>query len=335
MSPANAHLGRRPAPRGAPKTKDFPDMKTLTLGRTDIRVPDLCLGTMTFGNQTPEDDAHRQIDMSLEAGVNFIDTAEMYPVNPVRKETVGRSEEVIGNWIAKSGRRAETVIATKVSGDTQMVRDGRGYDGKIVREAVDASLRRLKTDVIDVLEAMAEMVKAGKVRAFGLSNEGAWGTLHWISLAEEIGAPRVATVQNEYSLLCRLYDTDMAETSVMEDITLLSFSPLAAGLLTGKYQNGAIPEGSRMAINGNLGGRKTERVFPAVQAYLDVAAKHGLDPVHMAIAWQRSRPFPISAIFGATTSAQLEHILAGKDLVLGKEVIKDLEAAHRQHPMPY
>ena len=266
---------------------------------------------------------------------------------------------------------AETVIATKVAGDTAQVRDGKGYDGKIVREAVDASLRRLQTDVIDVyqlhwpmrgsymfrqnwhydprgkrrgevvehmvevLEAMAEMVKAGKVRAFGLSNEGAWGTLHWISLAEEIGAPRVATVQNEYSLLCRLYDTDMAETSVMEDITLLSFSPLAAGLLTGKYQNGTIPEGSRMSLNGNLGGRKSDRVFPAVQAYLDVAARHGLDPVHMAIAWQRSRPFPISAIFGATTSAQLEHILAGKDLVLGKEVIDGLEAAHRQHPMPY
>ena len=346
-------------------------MKTLTLGRTDIRVPDLCLGTMTFGNQTPEADAHRQIDMSLEAGINFIDTAEMYPVNPVRKETVGLSEEVIGDWIAKTGRRAEAVIATKVAGDTNMVRDGRGYDGTIVREAVEASLKRLRTDVIDlyqlhwpmrgsymfrknwhydprgkrraevmehmaeVLEAMADLVKAGKVRAFGLSNEGAWGTLHWISLAEQMGAPRVATVQNEYSLLCRLYDTDMAETAVMEDVTLLSFSPLGAGLLTGKYQNGAIPEGSRMSLNGNLGGRKTERVFPAVQAYLDVAAKHGLDPVHMAMAWQRSRPFPISAIFGATTSAQLEHILAGKDLVLGKEVIGDLEAAHRQHPMPY
>ena len=127
-------------------------MKTLTLGRTDIRVPDLCLGTMTFGNQTPEADAHRQIDMSLEAGLNFIDTAEMYPVNPVRKETVGRSEEVIGNWFARTGRRAETVIATKVAGDTAQVRDGKGYDGKIVREAVDASLRRLQTDVIDVYQ---------------------------------------------------------------------------------------------------------------------------------------------------------------------------------------
>ncbi len=346
-------------------------MKTLTLGRTDIRVPDLCLGTMTFGNQTPEADAHRQIDMSLESGINFIDTAEMYPVNPVRKETVGLSEEVIGNWIAKTGRRAETVIATKVSGDTQQVRDGRGYDGKIVREAVDASLKRLQTDVIDVyqlhwpmrgsymfrqnwhydprgkrraevvehmvevLEAMADLVKAGKVRAFGLSNEGAWGTLHWISLAEQIGAPRVATVQNEYSLLCRLYDTDMAETSVMEDVTLLAFSPLAAGLLTGKYQNGAIPAKSRMSLSRDLGGRKTERAFEAIDAYLDIARKHGLDPTQMALAWCKTRPFMGSIIFGSTTMEQLKVCLGAADLELSDEVLDDINAAHRAHPMPY
>ena len=346
-------------------------MKTLTLGRTDIRVPDLCLGTMTFGNQTPEADAHRQIDMSLEAGLNFIDTAEMYPVNPVRKETVGRSEEVIGNWFARTGRRAETVIATKVAGDTAQVRDGKGYDGKIVREAVDASLRRLQTDVIDVyqlhwpmrgsymfrqnwsydpskqdrqqtldnmadvLDGMAELVKQGKVRAFGLSNESAWGTIRWMDVAAQMGAPRVASVQNEYSLLCRLYDTDMAEMAVNEDVTLLSFSPLACGLLTGKYQNDVIPAGSRRSIGPDLGGRMTPRTLPTVQVYLDIAAKHGIAPDHMAMAWQRTRTFPISAIFGTTTATQLEHLLEGRNMELSSEILEEISAAHRAHPMPY
>ncbi len=347
-------------------------MKHIPLGRTDILVSDWCLGTMTFGNQTPQDDAHNQIDMAVDAGINFLDTAEMYPVNPIRAETVGKSEEVIGNWLAKTGRRDDVVIATKVSGNNPgWVREGRGYDGTVIREAVETSLKRLQTDVIDlyqmhwpirgsymfrqnwdydpsgqnrqqtmdhmmdVLEALGEMVKAGKLRAIGMSNESAWGMTKWIDQAEQAGLPRMASVQNEYSLLCRLYDTDMAEVAVNEDVTLLSFSPLACGLLTGKYQNGQVPEGSRMSINGDLGGRVTDRVWPAVQAYLDIAAKHGLDSVAMAMAWQRSRPFPISAIFGATTSAQLSQILAGKDLVLSDDVIGDIEAAHKAHPMPY
>ena len=145
----------------------------------------------------------------------------------------------------------------------------------------------------------------------------------------------MASVQNEYSLLCRLYDTDMAEMAVNEDVTLLSFSPLACGLLTGKYQNGAVPDGSRMSINGDLGGRVTDRLWPAVQAYLDVADKHGLDPVHMAMAWQRTRPFAVSAIFGATTSEQLKQILSGKDLILSDEVTKEIDAVHKLYPMPY
>jgi aryl-alcohol dehydrogenase-like predicted oxidoreductase len=347
-------------------------MKQIPLGRSDIMVSDWCLGTMTFGNQTPQDDAHRQIDMALDAGINFLDTAEMYPVNPIRAETVGLSEQIIGNWLAATGRRDEVVIATKVSGDNPgWVREGRGYDGAVIRETIDASLKRLQTDVIDlyqmhwplrgsymfrqnwtydpsgqnrqqtmdhmldVLGALGEAVKAGKIRAIGMSNESAWGMTKWIDQAEAFGLPRMVSVQNEYSLLCRLYDTDLAEVAVNEDVTLLSFSPLACGLLTGKYQNGAIPEGSRMSINGNLGGRVTERLWPAVQAYLDLAARHGLDPVHMAMAWQATRPFPISAIFGATTAEQLAHILAGQDLVLAHEVVKDIDATNKAHPMPY
>lgn len=346
-------------------------MKRMTLGRTGIEVPDWCLGTMTFGNQTPEDDAHRQIDRALDAGIDFMDCAEMYPVNPVRAETVGLSEEILGRWFAKTGKRDSWVLATKVTGPAAFVREGRGYDGTTIRETVEASLRRLQTDRIDlyqlhfpmrgsyhfrqcwgydpsgrdpaaveahmveVLETFADLIAAGKLRAVGLSNETCWGTCQWLRLAQAHGLPRMATMQNEYSLLCRLYDTDMGEMSAMEDVTLLSYSPLGAGLLTGKYQDGAIPEGSRMAIGGDLGGRKTDRVFGAVAAYLEVAGKHGLDPAHMALAWQRSRPFPISAIFGATTDAQLAHLLEGRDLELGAEVLADLDAAHKRHPMPF
>ena len=347
-------------------------MKMIPLGRTDIQVSDWCLGTMTYGNQTPQDDAHRQIDMALAAGINFIDTAEMYPVNPIRKETVGKSEEIVGNWVAAYGRRDDVVIATKVSGDNPgWVRDGKGYDGKVIAETIDNSLKRLKTDYIDlyqmhwpmrgsymfrqnwtfdpsnqnraqtmdhmmdVLSALDVAVKAGKIRAIGMSNESTWGMTQWTRLAEEHGLPRMASVQNEYSLLCRLYDTDMAEMAVNEAVTLLSFSPLACGLLTGKYQNDVIPAGSRRSIGQDLGGRMTPRTLPTVQVYLDIAAKHGIAPDHMAMAWQRTRPFPISAIFGTTTATQLEHLLEGRNMELSSEILKEISAAHRAHPMPY
>ena len=347
-------------------------MKTLPLGRTDIHVTEWCLGTMTFGNQTPQDDAHRQMDMAVDAGINFIDTAEAYPVNPISAETVGRSEEIVGRWLKSSGRRDDVVVATKVSGNNPgWIREGRGYDGDVIREAVDGSLKRLQTDVIDlyqmhwpvrgsymfrqnwtfdpsgqdraqtmdhmmdVLTALDEMVKAGKIRAIGMSNESAWGMTQWMRLADENGLPRMASVQNEYSLMCRLYDTDMAEMAVNEDVTLLSFSPLACGLLTGKYQGGAIPDASRMTLNPEMGGRMTPRTLPVAQVYLDIAAEHGLDPVHMALAWQRTRPFPVSAIFGTTSVAQLSHALAGRDVVLSEEICKQIDAANRANPMPY
>lgn len=346
-------------------------MQKIKLGRSDIIVTDWCLGTMTFGNQTDRADAYQQIDMALDAGINFLDTAEMYPVNPITAETVGLSETIIGEWIAKTGRRSELVIATKVSGNNPgWVRDGKGYDGDVIRQTVDASLRRLQTDVIDlyqmhwpergsymfrqnwtfdpsgqdrqqtmdhmqdVLEALDECVKAGKIRAIGMSNESAWGMTKWIDQAEALGLPRMVSVQNEYSLMCRLYDTDMAEMAVNEDVTLLSFSPLACGLLTGKYQD-AVPEGSRLSINGNLGGRMTPRTLPVTQVYLDIARDHGIDPVHMAMAWQATRPFPISAIFGATNVDQLAHLLAGRDVVLTDELTAELDAAHKANPMPY
>jgi len=347
-------------------------MQTNELGRTGIKVSDMCLGTMTFGTQTSMDEGCRQIDMALDHGINFLDTAEMYPTNPLSKETQGDTERVIGEWVKRSGRRSEMVIATKVSGSGyKNVRDGAAMGPETIGVALEASLASLNTDYVDlyqlhwpnrgsymfrqnwtydpsgqdrqqtidhmmdVLEALGDMVKAGKIRAIGMSNESAWGMTKWIDRAEAAGLPRMASVQNEYSLLCRLFDTDMAEMAVNEDVTLLAFSPLACGLLTGKYQNGAVPEGSRLSINANLGGRVSDRLWPVVQAYLDLAERHGLDPVHMAMAWQRTRPFAVSAIFGATTSEQLAQILAGKDVALSDDVTAEIDALHRRHPMPY
>jgi len=346
-------------------------MKRIELGRTGIEVSDWCLGTMTYARQTPQDDAHRQIDMCLEAGINFIDTAEMYPVNPILAETVGDSERCIGAWLARTGRRDDVVIATKASGDMELARNGEGFSGDNIMDVLEGNLKRLGTDYIDlyqlhwpmrgsymfrqnwgfdpsgqdrartldhmagVLEALKQAQSDGKIRAFGLSNESAWGTTKWIDVAEQIGAPRVASVQNEYSLLCRLYDTDMAEVSVNEDVLCFSFSPLAAGLLTGKYADGAVPEASRMSFGPQLGGRNQPRAHDAVAAYAAVAKKHGLSLMHMAMAFQRSRPFKVSAIFGATTSAQLAQLLEGKDIELSPAALADIDATHRTHPMPY
>ncbi|WP_298257521.1 aldo/keto reductase [uncultured Litoreibacter sp.] len=346
-------------------------MKTVRLGRTDLMVSQLCLGSMTWGTQTSQDGAFAQIEASLDAGINFIDTAEAYPVNPMNKENAGKTEEIIGNWFAKTGRRDEVVLATKVAGVGNYIRDGEEISAKTIREAVEGSLTRLQTDVIDlyqlhwpnrgsymfrqnwtydpskqnraatvahmedVLGALQSLVAEGKIRHIGLSNESAWGTMMWLQIAECMGGPRMESIQNEYSLLCRLYDTDLAELSHNEDISLLAFSPLAVGYLTGKYQGGAMPEGSRMSINSQMGGRASDRVLGVAQVYLDIAAKHGLDPVHMALAWCCQRPFPTIPIFGATTMDQMNHIIAGKDLVLEQSVLDDINAAHRAHPMPY
>ncbi|MGR3760216.1 aldo/keto reductase [Roseobacteraceae bacterium NS-SX3] len=347
-------------------------MKMNPLGRTGMKVSSLCLGTMTFGTQTPQEEAHALIDMALAAGVNFLDTAEMYPVNPVSKETVGRTEEIIGNWNARTGRRGEYILATKHSGEgLAAVRDGAPITSKTIPATVEGSLRRLQTDYIDLyqfhwpnrgsymfrknwsydpssqnreetlatmedcLEALQRQVEKGNIRAFGLSNESAWGTAQWLRIAEARGWPRVASIQNEYSMLCRLFDTDLAELSVNEDVGLLAFSPLGTGLLTGKYEGGAVPEGSRKSLNPELGGRETPRVHQAVQAYLEIARRHGLDPVHMALAWCLQRPFMTSAIFGATTLPQLEHALQAAEVSLSQEVLDEIDAAHRAHPMPY
>ncbi len=346
-------------------------MHTRPIGRTGLKTHPFSLGTMTFGTQTPEDDAHRQLDMAVDAGINLIDTAELYPVNPIAAETCGDSEVIVGNWLAASGKRDEVLIATKVAGSgAKAIRDGAPISPETITSAVEASLKRLKTDVIDlyqlhwpnrgsyhfrqnwtfdasgqetagtlmhiqdVLEALGKLVDAGKIRHIGLSNESAWGTAQFLRIAKEGGLPRIATIQNEYSLLCRHYDLDLAELSHHEDVGLLAFSPLATGLLTGKYSGDTIPQGSRRSHNAGLGGRLNPQSLDVADEYVALAKTHGLDPVHMALAFCTSRPFMAAAIVGATTSGQLEHLLKGAKLVLPEEVLKDIQAIYGRTPMP-
>lgn len=348
-------------------------MQHRPLGRSGLMVSDLCLGTMTWGTQTPESEAHAQIDLALAHGVTILDTAEMYPTTPISAETIGLTEAIIGRWIAANpSRRGDVLVATKHSGaGMKHTRDGAAISSATIAQAVEGSLRRLQTDVIDLyqfhwpnrgsymfrqnwlfdasgqdpartlahmddaLEALSRQVEKGNIRHFGLSNESAWGTTMWCRRAEALGAPRPVSVQNEYSLMCRLYDTDMAEMTAQEGVGLLAFSPLAAGLLTGKYAAGAVPEGSRMGIASELGGRRTPRAMVAAEAYVALARDHGLDPVHMALAFARGRPFMASVIFGATTLGQLRHALGAADVVLGAEVLEAIDRLHRAHAMPF
>ncbi len=346
-------------------------MQTRPIGRTGLKTGIFSLGTMTFGTQTPEADAHRQLDMAVEAGINLIDTAELYPVNPISAETCGDSEVIVGNWLAASGKRDEVLIATKVAGSgAKAIRDGAPISPETITQAVEASLKRLQTDTIDlyqlhwpnrgsyhfrqnwtfdasgqntaeslaqmeaVLETLGALVAAGKIRHVGLSNESAWGTAQFLRIAKANGLPRVATIQNEYSLMCRHYDLDLAELSHHEDIGLLAFSPLATGLLTGKYSGDTIPQGSRRSLNTALGGRVNPQSLNVADEYVALAKANGLDPIHMALAFCTSRPFMAASIVGATTADQLAHIIKGADLVLSGEVLAGIQAIYSRTPMP-
>lgn len=347
-------------------------MQLVPLGRTGLTVSALCLGTMTWGSQNSESEGHAQADLAVDRGVTFWDTAEMYPTNPVRAETVGDTERVIGSWLAARGGRDRLVLATKVTGRGQVVRGGAPITGTDLRAAVEDSLRRLNTDYIDlyqlhwpnrgtgyhfrgnwsydprgidraatdahmieVLHVARDLMAQGKIRHIGLSNETVWGAARWLNLAEVHGLPRMATVQNEYSLLCRQFDTDWAELSAVEDMPLLAFSPLATGLLSGKYTGDITPEGSRRAVNPSMGGRITPQVFPALAAYLTIAERHRLDPSQMAIAFCAGRPFPTIPIIGATNLRQLDVNIGAADVELSAEVLAEISAAHRAHPQPF
>ena len=346
-------------------------MEYRQLGNGDLRVSEICLGSMTWGTQNTESEGHAQMDYALDHGVNFIDTAELYPSCPMSAETVGRTEEIIGTWLVK-GQRDRVVVATKVAGNGHSyVQDGIDISPEKIRISLEGSLERLRTDYIDlyqlhwpnrgsyhfrqnwrydpgkqdtqqtldhihaVLACLGEQVAAGKIRQIGLSNETCWGTAQFLRIAARHDYPRVVSLQNEYSLMYRSHDLDLAELSHHERVGLLPYSPLACGLLTGKYADGARPDGSRLTINPELFGRVSASIWPVVDAYVAIARKHALDPAQMAIAFCNRRPFVASSIIGATSVEQLAINLGAAEVRLTHEVLEDIQAVYRRHPIPY
>jgi aryl-alcohol dehydrogenase-like predicted oxidoreductase len=339
------------------------------LGRSDLRVSEICLGSMTWGEQNSEAEGFEQLDYALDQGVNFIDTAEMYAVPP-RKETFGRSEEIIGNWLHARGARDKVVLATKVAGPGSRfpyIRDGNPkLDRPNIEAAVEASLKRLRTDVIDLyqlhwparpmevfgrlgyehqedgdatpiaetLAVLDDLVTAGKIRTIGLSNETPWGVSRFLGLAEAGGGPRVVSIQNPYNFLNRSFEVGLAEIAVREDCGLLAYAPLGAGTLTGKYLNGQAPAGARLTLfpaNTRYRGPQGEA---AVAAYVELARDHGLEPAQMALAFVLSRRFLTAAILGATSVDQLKTDIAATEVTLSQEVLDQIEAIHKVYTIP-
>ncbi len=344
-------------------------MRLRRLGDTPIMVSGLCLGTMTFGEQNSEAEAHAQLDLAVAAGINFIDTAEIYPVPP-GAETQGLTEQAIGTWIKARGGRDKLVLASKVAGPGAWVGYLRGGGNRLDRAniaaALDASLARLQTDYLDLyqvhwpdretnyfgklgyepadddhsvplletLEALAEQVQAGKVRHIGLSNETPWGLMTCLRLAERHGLPRPVTIQNPYNLLNRSFEIGLAEVALREQCGLLAYSPLGFGVLSGKYRNGVRPPGARLTLFQRFSRYSNPEAERATGAYVTLARRHGLDPAQMALAWVNSRPFVTSTILGATTLDQLASNLASLELCLSEEVMAEIEAIHRGQPNP-
>ncbi|GAB6052383.1 NADP(H)-dependent aldo-keto reductase [Magnetospira thiophila] len=343
-------------------------MNYARLGRTDLQVSRVCLGTMTFGEQNTESEAHAQLDMALDHGVNFIDTAEMYPVPP-RGGTQGRTESYIGSWLAARGGRDNLIIASKVAGPGEFVahiRPRMRFDRANIVAALDASLKRLRSDYIDlyqlhwperatnyfgqlgyvhqdgqdftafaeVLEILAEQVAAGKIRHLGLSNETAWGLMKFLATAESLGLPRMQSIQNPYSLLNRSFEVGLAEVAIREDCGLLAYSPLAFGVLSGKYLNGARPAGARCTLWERFGRYLSDRAQRDTAAYVGLARDHGFDPAQMSLAYVHSRRFVTSTIIGATNLAQLKMNLDSFDITLSDNIYSAIEAIHDASPYP-
>lgn len=345
-------------------------MEFRQLGNTDVKVSALCLGTMTWGRQNTEEEGHSQMDMALDYGVNFFDTAEMYAVPP-SPETYGKTETIIGNWFAKHKKRDKVFLASKVAGaGLRWIRGGNyKIDKKNILEALNESLKRLQTDSIDlyqlhwpnrgsyhfgqywsyspdgkntieveenfeeVLSTLQDCIKAGKIRFVGLSNETAWGTMKYLNLAETKGYPRMVSIQNEYSLLYRTHEPDLAEVSVREKVGLLAWSPLATGMLSGKYSKGKIPEGTRWTMLRKHNQRDVPRAHAAVDAYVALAKKHNLEVTQMALAFVTSRPFVTSNIIGATNLTQLKSNLESSELVLSAPVMREIEEIRKEFPV--
>lgn len=345
-------------------------MQQRRLGRTDVYVSAVCLGTMTWGTQNTEAEGHAQMDAARDQGINFIDTAEMYSVPPTA-ESYGRTETIIGTWLRRRGGRDRIILASKVAGRTKTmtwVRNGQArLDAANIEAAVEASLRRLQTDYIDLyqlhwpdrvanyfgklgyepdpgddggtpidetLQALDRLVRSGKIRWIGLSNETPWGTMVFLRLADQMGWPRAVSIQNPYNLLNRTFEVGLAEIAIREACGLLAYSPLAGGTLSGKYLGGVVPPGSRRSIDFR-GSRYTKvNAEEATQAYVDLARRHGLDPAQMAIAYVLRQPFVTSAIIGATSMEQLRADIGSHEVTLSPEVVEGLEAIHRRFPNP-
>jgi aryl-alcohol dehydrogenase-like predicted oxidoreductase len=337
------------------------------LGRTGVDVSEVCLGTMTWGEQNTERQAHEQLDFAVAQGVNFIDAAEMYPVPP-RAQTQGRTEAYIGSWLRRRGRRDDLVLATKVTGPAafEWLRGGPRLTHQHIRQAVDASLARLQTDYVDLyqvhwpqrstnyfgklgyapdddeetvpleetLGALAEIVEQGKARYVGVSNETPWGVAEYLRLSVEHEWPRIQAVQNPYNLLNRSFEVGLAEFAHRSDVGLLAYSPLAFGVLSGKYLEGARPPGARLTLFTRFQRYTGETAEAATREYVALARRHRLDPAQMALAFVNSRPFVTATIVGATSLEQLRADLAGCALSLSAEVLAGIDAIHRRFTDP-
>jgi aryl-alcohol dehydrogenase (NADP+) len=343
-------------------------MKYNQLGESDLKVSEICLGTMTYGRQNTIEDAHQQLDYAITQGVNFIDAAEMYPVPP-SAETYGFTESYIGEWL-KNQQRAQLIVATKIAGPGRgfkWLRDGsQAIDRNNIKQAIEDSLTRLQTDYIDLyqihwpdryvprfgqtvfdpsqiqetvpiseqLEVFADVIKAGKIRYIGLSNETPWGVVQFSHVAKKLGLPKVVSIQNAYNLLNRVFDGALAEAVYYENVGLLAYSPLAFGFLSGKYINGT-PANTRVALFEGFGQRYLKpNVKDAVAAYVEIAQRHQLSPAQLALAFVRSRWFVASTIIGATTLEQLKENLESVNVVLNKDILAELDAVHISHPNP-
>jgi aryl-alcohol dehydrogenase-like predicted oxidoreductase len=345
-------------------------MKKIKLGTSDLHVSPICLGTMTFGEQNTEAEAHAQLDLALELGINFIDAAEMYPVMP-RAETQGATERMIGTWLKKSGRRNDIVLATKVAGPNptmHWIRDGKNdLNAANIHAAVDASLQRLQTDHIDLyqlhwpsrnvpifgqvsfnpkaerpctpieetLDVLDGLVKAGKIRHIGVSNESAWGVSEFIKRAERSGAPRIVSIQNAYHLANRSFESALDETCFREQVGLLAYSPLGFGQLTGKYLNDAKAHGRLTIFPATWSPRYLRpAVIEAARRYAALAVEHGMTPTALALAWCYTRWFVASTIIGATSLAQLKENVDAYSVTLSDDVIKAINAIHGEITNP-
>jgi len=344
-------------------------MQYRKLGKTDIEVSAIALGTMTWGEQNTPDEAFRQMDYALDKGVNFFDTAELYAIPP-KAETYGRTEEIIGQWLKKTGRRDDIVLASKVCGPTDWcphIRSGKSrLDAKNIMQACEHSLKRLQTDHLDLyqthwpdrnanffgkldyqhdsdeqltpiaetLEALNQLVKQGKVRHIGISNETPWGMMQYLQLSDRLNLSRIASIQNPYSLLNRSFEVGAAEISCRENVGLLAYSPLAFGMLSGKYLNGAKPENARLTLFDTYTRYSGEQGQLATAAYVQLAREHDVSPAQMALAFILHQPFITSAIIGATTMPQLQENIAAMDVSLSDSVLEGIEAIHKRYPNP-